>query len=151
MDYFLGSSGVHDRNQGRNARQRKNGTDIRRGAAGRHDFDDGSMYSSGKSRISAGYGCCVEVFGSGDFGWLLRDHMCVFCCRASSLSSGKCGEICKCRENSAGGDSHIGRNPYGNGCAPSCCAGIWKGCSGEISGAAVAGRSRPAGKCAGQI
>ena len=45
MDYFLGSSGVHDRNQGRNARQRKNGTDIRRGAAGRHDFDDGSIWT----------------------------------------------------------------------------------------------------------
>lgn len=23
----------------------------------------------------------MEVFGSGDFGWLLRNHMCVFCCR----------------------------------------------------------------------
>lgn len=31
------------------------------------DFDDGSMYSSGKDRISAGYGCCRNVFGSGDF------------------------------------------------------------------------------------
>ena len=29
--------------------------------------------------------------------------------------------------------------------------GYGQGCSGEISGAAVAGRSRPAGKCAGQI
>ena len=67
MDYFLGSFGVYDRNQGRNAWQRKNGTDIRRGVAWWHDFDDDFVYSSGKDRISAGYGCCMEIFGSGDF------------------------------------------------------------------------------------
>ena len=43
-------------------------------------------------------------------------------------------------------------NPYGNGCAPSCCvwdmAGLFRR---DIRCCPVAGRSRPAGKCAGQI